>query len=532
MIDAATQTDSDTSDAAVQWPADVHRVVTMDHVYTHTQELHGQEEEDTRSLYLFPSDDEFSEDSQPQHNYPDPEYHDDVKELQNEGSQLTLELTCANGCSYRWQSQPTLSGTKGEGNLLLAASVFFSGIHFAKFKRFCNNMNLQTICEDTYTRLRKTFVFPVVEKTWAKEQSAVLTDMKSREEEVVLCGDGRCDSPGHSAKYCTYTFLDVQSQKVVDFKVVSCTQVSSSNTMEIRGFKEALTTIEGNGVKVSTISTDRHPQIVKEMRVSNPEKCHEFDPWHVAKGVSKKLAAAAKRRECEGLGEWIPSIINHFWWSAQTCGGDAEVLKEKWVSVIHHVTNRHDWPGNRHYHCCAHEPLDETSQRSKLWLQPGSEGHQALVKTVKDKRLVKDLGHLTKCIHTSLEVYHSMYLKYLPKRTHFGYDVMIHASMLAALDHNNNANRGQAVYQDGESVGEPKFKISWSKVHKRFRARPVAVQKDYGYMKAMVADVLSSVSDSNQGVDMRETQTHIMAPQDRLPRSQIIVQTQQFSRFK
>ncbi|KAK0148355.1 hypothetical protein N1851_011326 [Merluccius polli] len=358
--------------------------------------------------------------------------------------------------------------------------------------------------------------------------------MKSQEEEeVVLCGDGRCDSPGHSAKYCTYTFLDVQSQKVVDFKVVSCTQVSSSNTMEIRGFKEALTTIEGNGVKVSTISTDRHPQIVKEMRVSNPEKCHEFDPWHVAKGVSKKLAAAAKRRECEGLGEWIPSIINHFWWSAQTCGGDAEVLKEKWVSVIHHVTNRHDWPGNRHYHCCAHEPLDETSQRSKLWLQPGSEGHQALVKTVKDKRLLKDLGHLTKCIHTtSLEVYHSMYLKYLPKRTHFGYDVMIHASMLAALDHNNNANRGQAVYQDGESVDEPKFKISWSKVHKRFRARPVAVQKDYGYMKAMVADVLSSVSDSNQGVDMRETQTHIMAPQDRLPRSQIIVQTQQFSRFK
>ncbi|KAL7388365.1 hypothetical protein ABVT39_012468, partial [Epinephelus coioides] len=40
-------------------------------------------------------------------------------------------------------------------------------------------------------------------------------------------------------------------------------------------------------------------------------------------------------------------------------------------------------------------------------------------------------------------VYHSMYLKYLPKRAHFGYDVMIHASMLAALDHNNNANRKQ-----------------------------------------------------------------------------------------
>uniref|UniRef100_A0A671PRE8 Uncharacterized LOC107702177 n=1 Tax=Sinocyclocheilus anshuiensis TaxID=1608454 RepID=A0A671PRE8_9TELE len=303
-------------------------------------------------------------------------------------------------------------------------------------------MNLKTISEDTYTTLRKKYVFPAIEKTWAKEQNAVLSSMKSRE--VVLCGDGRCDSPGHCAKYCTYTFIDVESQKVADFKVISCTQVSSSNAMEIRGFKEALKSIEENGVKVSSISTDRHPQIVKEMRASNQEKHHEFDPWHVAKGVLKKMAIAAKRKECVGLGEWIPSIVNHLWWSAQTCEGNAEVLKEKWVSVIHHVTNRHDWPGNKHYHRCAHEPLDELTERTKLWLSPGSEAHKALVRTVKDKRLLKDLDHLTKCIHTTtLEVYHSMYLKYLPKRTYFGYDEMIHASMLAALDHNNNANRQQ-----------------------------------------------------------------------------------------
>lgn len=137
------------------------------------------------------------------------------------------------------------------------------------------------------------------------------------------------------AKYCTYTFVDVERQKVVDFKVISCTQVSSSNAMEIRGFKEALKSIEENGVKVSTISTDRHPQIVKEMRASNPEKHHEYDPWYVAKGVSKKRSIAAKRKECVGLGEWIPSIVNHLWWSAQTCEANAEVLKEKWVSVIH-----------------------------------------------------------------------------------------------------------------------------------------------------------------------------------------------------
>lgn len=65
------------------------------------------------------------------------------------------------------------------------------------------------------------------------------------------------------------------------------------------------------------------------------------------------------------------------------------------MSVIHHVTNRHDWPGNRHYHKCAYEPLDELSERTKLWLGPGSEAHKTLVRTV------KDLDHLTKCIHTT-----------------------------------------------------------------------------------------------------------------------------------
>ena len=88
----------------------------------------------------------------------------------------------------------------------------------------------------------------------------------------------------------------------------------------------------------------------------------------------------------------------------------------------------------------------------------------------------------------------------------------------------------QAVYQDEESVDEPKFKISWSKVHKRFRARAVSVEKEYSYMMAMVEDVLSS--DSNRCTDVTVNPTHIMAPQERPSRSEIIDQTQQFTCFK
>lgn len=78
----------------------------------------------------------------------------------------------------------------------------------------------------------------------------------------------------------------------------------------------------------------------------------------------------------------------------------------------------------------------------------------------------------------------------------------------------------QAVFQDEETVDESKFKLSRSKVHKSFRARPVAVKKDYGYMTAMVEDVLSSVPDLKQSMDMT------------LDRSHIIFQKEQFSRFK
>ena len=80
-----------------------------------------------------------------------------------------------------------------------------------------------------------------------------------------MAGDGCCDSPGHCTKYCTYTFLDVESQKVVDFVVVSISQVANSNRMEKTGFVTTLENIEANGIKVHIISTDRHPQIKKDM---------------------------------------------------------------------------------------------------------------------------------------------------------------------------------------------------------------------------------------------------------------------------
>ena len=179
-----------------------------------------------------------------------------IEEVQNEGAHVTLKLNCMNNCSYKWQSQPPLCDIKGAGNLLVSAGIFFFGIPFSKFQSFSRLINLKCIGQGTYYNLREKYVFPVVTTTWKEQQAEIFADLKSRQTEAVLAGDGRCDSPGHCPKYCTYTLLDAESQKVVDFKVVVVSEVANSNCMEKKGFVDTLSNIEANGIKVGVISTD------------------------------------------------------------------------------------------------------------------------------------------------------------------------------------------------------------------------------------------------------------------------------------
>ena len=140
-------------------------------------------------------------------------------------------------------------------------------------------INLKFIGKGTYFNIREQYIFPVVRTTWQQQQQEIFSELKDREGGAVLAGDGRCDSPGHSAKYCTYTFLDVRSQKVIDFNVVSVSQVANSNQTEKKGFVNTLANIEANDIEVKLISTDRHTQIKKEMRVNHANIDHQFDPW-------------------------------------------------------------------------------------------------------------------------------------------------------------------------------------------------------------------------------------------------------------
>ena len=79
----------------------------------------------------------------------------------------------------------------------------------------------------------------------------------------------------------------------------------------------------------------------------------------------------------QSAGEWIPSMINHLYWSVVSCNGNGKELVERFFSVIHHVCNRHTFTGNRYYYVCGHSQCDKKEARTKKWMKPGSPSHKA-----------------------------------------------------------------------------------------------------------------------------------------------------------
>lgn len=71
---------------------------------------------------------------------------------------------------------------------------------------------------------------------------------------VNLNGDGRCDRPGYSAKYGTYTMMSDEGL-IVTFSVVQVTEVTSSNAMEKEGFERCFQNLTAEEITVKRVAT-------------------------------------------------------------------------------------------------------------------------------------------------------------------------------------------------------------------------------------------------------------------------------------
>ena len=90
------------------------------------------------------------------------------------------------------------------------------------------------------------------------------------------------------------------------------------------------------------------------------------------------------------------------------------MLVEKWISILHHIVNQHQWEGHQLFKACGHHTMTKREAKSIKWLKPGAPAHIALEEVVKNKNLIKDQAKLTEFHHTGeLEQYHSLMLKYV-----------------------------------------------------------------------------------------------------------------------
>ena len=76
-----------------------------------------------------------------------------------------------------------------------------------------------------------------------------------------ILGDGRNDSPGHSAQYCTYTVMEHGTDRILALQTVDKREVErKSPNMERLGCRRALDSLMG--INVTEFVTDAHVQIL------------------------------------------------------------------------------------------------------------------------------------------------------------------------------------------------------------------------------------------------------------------------------
>jgi len=386
---------------------------------------------------------------------------------QGHGTMVRIEKKCGS-CPLRstWDSQPTMNKIP-VGNLILSGAILTSGSQVAQVLRMLKIMHVKAFSSSTFFRQQSKYVFPTIVNTWRQQQRELIADLEQHEGGVHVAGDCRNDSPGHCAKYGVYTLIEQTTKKVLDLQVVQSNEAGNSNACELVGFKRAISFLtETHNVHLATIVTDRHLSIAAHIRdevIPNNPNClnlkHYNDVWHVAKGLRKKLQA--KTMHLPDAQGWIRSAVNHMYFvaaHAQVEGFDdaygqhytrEDVIEDMWKSLDNHIHDVH-----RHhslvYPHCLHGPLDPGPNRSNVWLQRGSRESGIFTEVLSNKRLLKDIKKCSPAYQTSsLEAFHSLLLKFTPKHTHFSWLGMITRSYLAALHHNENANRLQAVNQDG-----------------------------------------------------------------------------------
>ena len=99
-------------------------------------------------------------------------------------------------------------------NLPYYSSIILDSFSILLFQKLCWHIGL------TPNYHQKRYLQPAVISVWGTEQSALLAQCRAAETPLIIGGDGRADSPGHSAKYGSYGIIELITNKIIDMQLV------------------------------------------------------------------------------------------------------------------------------------------------------------------------------------------------------------------------------------------------------------------------------------------------------------------------
>ncbi|TKS89382.1 Zinc finger protein [Collichthys lucidus] len=400
------------------------------------------------------------------------------------GTATSVEWICPNGHSvWRWNSQPVMNFGMQAGDFLLSTNILLSGNNYAKVALLFNFMNMGMVSKNAFHSIQGSYCVDAIKEFWEERRTEAISRLRGKD--VMVLADGRNDSPGHGAQYCSYITMENESKEVIHVATVEKRQTSwDSVVMEKEGFIETVDKLTSE-IKLVEICTDAHDQIAALMdpgggRYKALGIHHSLDVWHGAKSLAKKIAVAAKNEGQSILLVWMKDIVNHFWWCCKTAK-TTEQFHPLWVGIIHHVCDVHTWSRGT----CEHGHLEGT--RGKLWLQKESKCHKALLEIVLDKCWLKDIHKYLPFRSTAdLETFQNHILMYANK--HYALSPPLYEArvLLAALDYNFHRNRPPMKTGEGRQM----YRRLYRKYGSTYSMYALKCEKSYGYISELQARIV------------------------------------------
>ncbi|XP_020786323.2 uncharacterized protein LOC110165467 [Boleophthalmus pectinirostris] len=398
---------------------------------------------------------------------------------------VIAEWICPNGHTvWNWSSQRYFKCGMLAGDFMLGVNVLLSGSSFRKVALLFKFMNMGMIDPTTFHKIQDDFCVDNITNFWKKDTEGIINELKEKDS-VVLLGDGRMDSPGFCAQYCTYTMMDNETKKIVYMHSSDKRETQrNSVTVEKHCFLKCMKEIMKD-LTVKEVCTDAHSQIsslFKSGEYKDKGIKHSLDVWHGAKTLSKKILAAGRQKDCSLLLTWNRDITNHFWFCCKTAE-TYEHFMDLWTGLLHHVTGVHQWC----FGSCDHDLLE--SERNKPLIPKDSVAHQRLRDLMLDLRWLNTVTKFLSFRSTAeLESFHNHVSMYAGKRFAFSkkvYEARVH---LASLDYNNHLNREPRRRKDGSTQ---KGKL-YNKRTKTWHLYTHKAPKEYKYIPDLQTLILQS----------------------------------------